>query len=121
MNSKSKSLLSKISRRLYSISAIATLATITAVSLTGCVTIEESNQSDSVQKGTVVDKTHSEGHVYYTTSYTMNVPITKPNFLPGSYKMKIAIEENGQKTIKTIEVSKEEYNSYNVGDSYNFR
>ena len=51
----------------------------------------------------------------------MNVPITKPNFLPGSYKMKIAIEENGQKTIKTIEVSKEEYNSYNVGDSYNFR
>ena len=56
MNSKSKSLLSKISRRLYSISAIATLATITAVSLTGCVTIEESNQSDSVQKEQLLTK-----------------------------------------------------------------
>lgn len=40
-------------------------------------------QVNSVREGTVIDKTYSKDHVYYTTTYTMKVPITKPNFIPG--------------------------------------
>ena len=78
-------------------------------------------QVNSVREGTVIDKTYSKGYVYYTTTYTMKVPVTKPNFIPGHWSMTISIEKDGQKTEKTIRVSEEEYNSYEIGDTYTFK
>ena len=89
----------------------------TSALLIGCETVDEAN-FDSDQEWTVVDKTHSEGHVYYTITHVNKVPITKPNFLPGSWSIKVSIEKNGRKVEKTIRVSEKEYNSYEIGDTY---
>jgi len=106
---------------------IGTIAIAGSATLPGAKLLEEVNlglrtsEVNSVREGTVIDKTYSKGHVYYTTTYTMKVPVTKPNFIPGHWSMTISIEKDGQKTEKTILVSEEEYNSYEIGDTYTFK
>lgn len=81
----------------------------------------ETNEVSSVQQGTVAEKTHTNGYTYYQTSYVNKVPITMPYRFPAFYKIKLTIDENGAKTEKTIYVSKEEYDSYEIGDTYTFK
>lgn len=82
------------------------------------ITFEE---DEPLQQGIVAEKTHTNGYTYYQTSYVNKVPITTPYRFPAFYKLKLTIEENGTKTEKTIYVSKEEYDSYEVGDTYKFK
>ena len=77
-----------------------------------------SNEVSSVQRGIVAEKTHTDGCTYYQTSYVDKVPITMLYRFLAFYKIKLTIEENDTKTEKTIYVSKEEYDSYEVRDTY---
>ena len=81
----------------------------------------ETNEVSSVQQGTVAEKTHTNGYTYYQTSYVNKVPITMPYRFPALYTMTITIEENNEKIEKTVDVSKEEYDSYEIGDTYTFK
>jgi len=125
--SKLKSLNRKLDYRICTFMIIGTIAIAGSATLPGANLLEEVNlglrtsEVNSVREGTVIDKTYSKGHVYYTTTYTMKVPVTKPNFIPGHWSMTISIEKDGQKTEKTIRVSEEEYNSYEIGDTYTFK
>ena len=121
MRSNSKSLRSKFIECLRAIFIIAQIVAFTAI---GAMLLKEANlrlrtnEDNSVMEGIVAEKNHSEGYTYYKTSYVNKVPVTMPHIVPALYKIKIPIEENGEKTEKTIYVSKEEYNSYKVGDTY---
>lgn len=125
--SKSKSLSRKLDYCIRILEIVGTIAIVGSATLIGAKLLEEANlrlrtsEVSFVREGTVVDKTYSKGHVYYTTTYTMKVPVTKPNFIPGHWSMTISIEKDGQKTEKTIRVSEEEYNSYEIGDTYTFK
>ena len=126
--SKLKSLNRKLDYRICTFMIIGTIAIAGSATLPGAKLLEEVNlglrtsEVNSVREGTVIDKTYSKGHVYYTTTYTMKVPVTKPNFIPGHWSMTISIEKkDGQKTEKTIRVSEEEYNSNEIGDTYTFK
>lgn len=125
--SKSKSLSRKIDYCIRILKIVGTIAIVGSATLIGAKLLEEANlrlrtsEVSFVREGTVIDKTYSKGHVYYTTTYTMKVPVTKPNFIPGHWSITISIEKDGQKTEKTIRVSEEEYNSYEIGDTYTFK
>ena len=80
-----------------------------------------SNEVISVQQGIVAAKDHTEGYTYYKTSYVNKVPITMPHIVPALYTMTITIEENNEKIEKTVDVSEEDYNSYEIGDTYTFK
>lgn len=103
------------------------IAQIVAFTLIGGVLLKESNlrlrpsEVSSVQQGIVAEKTHTSGYTYYQTSYVNKVPITMPYRFPAFYKIKLTIDENGAKTEKTIYVSKEEYDSCEIGDTYTFK
>ena len=124
MNLNLKSLRSNLIELLR---AIFILAQIVVFTILGGMLLKEanhrfrSNEVISVQQGIVAEKTHTNGYTYYQTSYVNKVPITMPYRFPAFYKLKLTIEENGTKTEKTIYVSKEEYDSYEVGDTYKFK
>ena len=105
---------------------IGTIAFIFVCAIVGS-TLEQANTGlrtskvNSVREGIVTAKDRTEGYTYYKTSYVNKVPVTMPHIVPALYKMKITVEENGNKTEKTIDVSKEEYNSYKIGDTYKFK
>ena len=124
MNSNSKSLRSKFIECLRAIFIIAQIVAFTAI---GGMLLKEANlrfrtnEVSSVQQGIVSEKNHTKGYTYYQTSYVNKVPITTPYRFPAFYKITVTIEESGTKTEKTIYVSKEEYDSYEVGDTYKFK
>lgn len=117
----SKSLRSKFIECLRVIFIIAQIVAFTAI---GAILLKEANlrlrpnEVISAREGIVSEKTRTEGYTYYKTSYVNKVPITTPHIVPALYKIKLTIEENGDKTEKTIYVSKEEYDSYKIGDTY---
>lgn len=82
------------------------------------ITFEE---DEPLQEGLVVDKDYTEGYSYFTTTYVGAAPIFTPVHVSASYRIKISGEVNGKKVEKKIYVSKEEYDSYEVGDTYKFK
>lgn len=124
MHSNLQSLRSKFIEWLRAIFILAQIVVFTAI---GGMLLQEanrrfrSNEVISVQRGIVAEKTHTNGYTYYQTSYVNKVPITMPYRFSAFYKIKLTIEENGAKTEKTIYVSKEEYDSYEVGDTYKIK
>ena len=124
MNSNSRSLRSKFIECLRAIFIIAQIVAFTAI---GGMLLKEANlrfrtnEVRSVQQGIVSEKNHTKGYTYYQTSYVNKVPITMPYRFPAFYKITVTIEENDTKTEKTIYVSKEEYDSYKIGDTYTFK
>ena len=79
------------------------------------ITFEEDKP---LQEGIVVDKDYTEGYSYVVTTYIGSAPIFTPVNVSASYRMKISGEVNGEKVEKKIYVSEEEYNSYEIGDTY---
>lgn len=116
-----KSLRSNLIECLRAIFILAQIVVFTAI---GGMLLKEanhrfrSNEVTSVQQGIVVEKTHTNGYTYNQTSYVNKVPITMPHIVPALYTMTISIEENDEKTEKIVDVSEEEYNSYEIGDTY---
>lgn len=117
----SKSLRSKFIECLRVIFIIVQIVAFTAI---GAILLKEANlrlrpnEVISAREGIVSEKTRTEGYTYYKTSYVNKVPITMPHIVTALYKIKLTIEENSDKTEKTIYVSKEEYDSYKIGDTY---
>lgn len=117
----SKSLRSKF---IECLRAIFIIAQIVVFTLIGGILLKEANlrlrpnEVISAREGIVSEKTRTEGYTYYKTSYVNKVPVTMPHIVLALYKMKITVEENGDRTEKTVDVSKEEYDSYEIGDTY---
>lgn len=77
------------------------------------------SQVDSLLKeGIVVDKQRIQSYSYTSTVYIDNAPVMIPTYVPGYTSLTIEGEVNGEKVKKTVDVSEEEYNSYEVGDTY---
>ena len=79
------------------------------------------SQVSSMKEGIIVDKQRVQSYSYTSTVYVGNTPMMIPTYVPGYTSLTIEGEVNGAKTEKTIYVSKEEYDSYEVGDTYKFK
>lgn len=123
----SKTLCSKIDYLICMLYILVTIIIVVSSAVFGAKLIEEANlrlrsdEVNSAREGIVSNKDHSEGYTYYTTSYVNKTPITMPHIVPALYHMTITIEDNDEKTEKTVDVSEEEYNSYEIGSTYKFR
>lgn len=75
-----------------------------------------------IKQGIIVDKQYESAYTYtaYTTSYIGNDTIRIPHQEYVSEKYKIKIQKTEDNKIKSIwlEVTSEEYNTLNIGDSY---
>lgn len=77
------------------------------------------SQVDSLLKeGIVVDKQRTQSYSYTSTVYIGNAPVIIPTYVPGYTSLTIEGEVNGEKVKKTVDVSEEEYHSYEIGDTY---
>ena len=123
----SKTLCSKIDYLICVLYILVTIIIVVSSAVLGAKLLEEANlrlrhsEVSSMQEGIVTAKDHTEGYTYYMTSYMGNVPITTPHIVPALYTMTITIEDNDEKTEKTVDVSEEEYKSYEIGDTYKFK
>lgn len=79
------------------------------------ITFEE---DEPLQEGIVVDKQRTQSYSYTSTVYIGNAPVIIPTYVPGYTSLTIEGEVNGEKVKKTVDVSEEEYDSYEVGDTY---
>ena len=126
MNLKPKSLSRKIDCLICVLCVLLTIVIVGSATLLGAKLLEEANlrlrtsEVNSIREGIVTAKDRTEGYTYYKTSYVNKVPVTMPHIVPALYKMTITIKENDEKTEKTVDISKEEYNSYEIGDTYTF-
>ena len=124
---KSKSLYRTIDCLICVLYIVGTIAIVGSAAMLGAKLIEEANlrlrpsEVILVREGIVTAKDHTEGYTYYKTSYVNKVPITMPHIVPALYTMTISIEDNDEKTEKTVDVSEEEYKSYEIGDTYKFK
>ena len=127
MNLKPKSLSRKIDCLICVLCVLLTIVIVGSATLLGAKLLEEANlrlrtsEVNSIREGIVTAKDRTEGYTYYKTSYVNKVPVTMPHIVPALYKMTITIKENDEKTEKTVDISKEEYNSYEIGDTYTFK
>ena len=78
----------------------------------------QSQVSSSMKEGIVVDKQRTQSYSYTSTVYIDNAPVIIPTYVPDYASLTIEGEVNGEKVKKTVDVSEEEYNSYEVGDTY---
>ena len=123
----SKTLCSKIDYLICMLYILVTIIIVVSSAVFGAKLIEEANlrlrsdEVNSAREGIVSNKDHSEGYTYYTTSYVNKTLITMSHIVPALYHMTITIEDNDEKTEKTVDVSEEEYNSYEIGSTYKFR
>lgn len=78
--------------------------------------------SYGIKQGIVLDKQYESAHTYtaYTTSYIGNDTIRIPHqeYVSEKYKIKIQKTEDNKTKSIWIEVTPEEYNNLNIGDSY---
>ena len=81
----------------------------------------QSQTSNSMKEGIVVDKQRVQSYSYTSTVYIGNAPVIIPTYVPGYTSLTIESEVIGEKVKKTVNVSEEEYNSYKVGDTYKFK
>jgi hypothetical protein len=78
----------------------------------------QSQVDSSLKEGIVVDKQRTQSYSYLSTVYIGNAPVIIPTYVPGYTSLTIEGEVNGEKVKKTVDVSEEEYHSYEVGDTY---
>ena len=76
-----------------------------------------------IKQGTIIDKQYRTEYITYTytTSYVGSSIIRTPIPLhqPETYNIHIQKEEEGKTKDCWIEITKEEYEKYNIGDYYN--
>ena len=124
---KSRSLYRTIDYFICVLYIVGTIAIVGSAAMLGAKLVEEANlrlrpsEVVSAREGIVTAKDHTEGYTYYKTSYVNKVPIVMPHIVPALCTMTILIEENDEKTKKIADVSEEEYNSYEIGDTYKFK
>lgn len=103
--------------KILKISILVIIMVIGLVILTGC------EYDYGTKQGTIVDKKYNEAYTSttYTTTWTgkcmISIPMTRYN--PENYNIKIQKEEDGETKECWVQITKEEYEKYKIGDYYN--
>lgn len=91
--------------------------------ITGMIILTGCEYDYGTKQGTIIDKKYNAP--YTSTTYTtghignsmVSIPTTRHN--PENYNIKIQKEENNKTKECWIQITKEEYEKYKIGDYYN--
>lgn len=105
----------------YIIIAITIIIIVALFGIIGCSIYTDIDYG--TKQGTIIDKKYNAAYTSttYTSTYTgkttISIPVTRYN--PENYNIKIQKEDNGKTKECWVQITKEEYNKYKIGDYYN--
>ena len=101
----------------YAVVIIAIVITILFVVIAGIAASIE-NEKNKITEGIIIDKSFSAAYTTYTSTRIGETTVMQPHYHPARYSFQLQGEKNEKTVTYWLEVSKEDYNEYRIGNYY---